>query len=141
MMILLARLCGNITAAELVNFYRERNLELQYLILGMSRSHYQMSELMVNCIMRMFSPEEINLLLGNYFSVVKCALCEMIKAGEQRERPKLVDKETISFDGQEIVSSFRKGENSCRKKRAVGVSVYNSTMKIALDNMSDPSLM
>ena len=80
----------------------------------------------------MFSPEEINLLLESYFSAVKITLCEMIKAGEQRERSELVNKDTISFDGQEIVSSYRKGENSRRKKGAVGVSVYNSTKKIAL---------
>ena len=30
------------------------------------------------------------------------------------------------------MSSYRKGENSCRKKGAVGVSVYNSTGQIAL---------
>ncbi|WP_303963018.1 ISAs1 family transposase [Succinatimonas hippei] len=125
--ILLARLCGNLTAAEVVNFYRARNLELQYLISGMPRPRYRLSESTVNCVMRMFSPEEINLLLGNYFSAVKTALSEMIKAREQRERPALAAKDTISFDGQEIVSSYRKGENSRRKKGAVGVSVYNST--------------
>lgn len=130
--ILLARLCGNITAVEVVNFYRARNLELQYLIPGMPRPRYRLSESTVNCVMRMFSPEEINKLLESYFSAVKTALCEMIKAGELRERPKLADKETVSFDGQEIVSSYRKGESSRRKKGAVGVSVYNSTHKIAL---------
>ena len=130
--ILLARLCGNLTAAEVVKFYRERNLELQYLIPGMPRPRYRLSESTVNCVMRMFSPEEINLLLESYFSAVKTTLCEMIKAGEQRERPEHADKETVSFDGQEIVSSYRKGENSRRKKGAVGVSVYNSTRQIAL---------
>ena len=130
--ILLARLCGNITAVEVVNFYRARNLELQYLIPGMPRPRFRLSESTVNCVMRMFSPEEINKLLESYFSAVKTALCEMIKAGEQRERPKLADKETVSFDGQEIVSSYRKGESSRRKKGAVGVSVYNSTHKIAM---------
>ena len=130
--ILLARLCGNLTAAEVVKFYRERNIELQYLIPGMPRPRYRLSESTVNCVMRMFSPEEINLLLESYFSAVKTTLCEMIKAGEQRERPEHADKETVSFDGQEIVSSYRKGENSRRKKGAVGVSVYNSTRQIAL---------
>lgn len=130
--ILLARLCGNLTAAEVVKFYRERNIELQYLIPGMPRPRYRLSESTVNCVMRMFSPEEINLLLESYFSSVKTTLCEMIKAGEQRERPEHADKETVSFDGQEIVSSYRKGENSRRKKGAVGVSVYNSTRQIAL---------
>ena len=130
--ILSARLCGNLTAAEVVKFYRERNLELQYLIPGMPRPRYRLSESTVNCVMRMFSPEEINLLLESYFSAVKTTLCEMIKAGEQRERPELADKETISFDGREIVSSYRKGEISRRKKGAVGVSVYNSTKKIVL---------
>ena len=110
--ILLARLCGNLTAAEVVKFYRERNLELQYLIPGMPRPRYRLSESTVNCVMRMFSPEEINKLLESYFSAVKTTLCEMIKAGEQRERPEHADKETVSFDGQEIVSSYRKGENS-----------------------------
>ena len=71
--ILLARLCGNITASEVVKFYREHNLELQYLIPRMPRPRYRLSESTVNCVMRMFSPEEINLLLGSYFSAVKTA--------------------------------------------------------------------
>ena len=51
--ILLARLCGNITAVEVVNFYRARNLELQYLIPGMPRPRFRLSESTVNCVMRM----------------------------------------------------------------------------------------
>ena len=129
--ILLARLCGNLTAEEVVVFYRKRNLELQYLIPGMPRPRYRLSESTVNCVMRMFSPDEINLLLGNYFSAVKTALCEMIRAGEQRERPELVDKETISFDGQEVVSSYRKGESSRRKKEPLG-SVFSTVPRKSL---------
>ena len=83
------------------------------------RPRYRLSESTVNCVMRMFSPEEINKLLESYFSAVKTDLCEMIKAGEQWERPKLAEKEIISFDGQEVVSSYRKGESSRRKKGAV----------------------
>lgn len=135
LIIVLARLCGKNTASEISLFYKKNLLSLQFLLPGMPSPRHRLSPTTVNTVIRMISLGEIQMLLETYFGGAAIELKQMCECEMQRERPACAGKETLSFDGQEGVSSFVRGEASRRKKAINNVTVFNSTTKAVLASM------
>lgn len=130
--IILAKLNGMNIATEIASYYRLHNEELQDLIPGMPDEKYKLSASTINNFIGMIDPKIIEKFFRIFFGKVRTTLDNLITTNNQRERPDFASKNTISFDGQEITNSFRRGESSRRKKGAISVTTFNSTTKTAL---------
>ena len=130
--LLLARLCGCQTASSVARYYKENYIQLQMLIPDLPSPKPILSESTVNRVMRIFSEDELQELLRRFFSSPTGTVSEMAQYDEQRARPAGL-KDTTGFDGQEMGSTFARGEESRKKKGAHCVTVYNATKKTVLD--------
>lgn len=130
--IFLAKICDCNKAKEIAAFYAERHLELLLLVPGMPSPKHRVSAAIITAVLRMISPEQMNKLMKTYFTSIKVTLDKMIEANCQRDRPKEIDKETLSFDGQELKSSFRRDNHSRQCKAGHVVSLFNCTLKQAI---------
>lgn len=131
MVILLARICGCISAPSIARYYKDHYLELQQWLPDVPPPNRMISRSTINTVMRMFSEEEIQELLTLYFSSPAASVQELSQCDEQRERPDgLLD--TCGLDGQEMRSSFVRGVASRKRKGAHGVTLFNCTTKTIL---------
>ena len=127
MIIFLARCCGKVTAKEILEFYRARLLELVYLIPGLTECYNELSISTINRVFRGINPKQLNNFFVTYFTKVRRRITEQITYHSDRLKSKGIDvKDTYTFDGQEVVSTFRRGEDR-RCKGGQIVSTYDST--------------
>lgn len=129
LIILLAKLCKQNTAEEIVDFYRYNYLQLYVLIGGLPPPRYQLCPATINIVLGTIKSDELELYLTKYFSQIKASLSMLIAAKLQRQRPETARAITYAIDGQEHRRSFVRGR-SRRTKASITVSVYDCTNKI-----------
>lgn len=93
--IILAKLLGRNTANEIALFYKEFNLELQFLIPGMPSPRHKLSPTTVNTVMLIMTLEDIQHLMETYFGGVAVKLAALCECDMQRKRSEHVDKHTL----------------------------------------------
>lgn len=133
--ILFAKLQGRTDANEIAEFYNQNYLQLHALIDGMPDPEHSLSPASVNRVLRMVDQEQMSKFFTEFFGVIPRAVTKAMNTPEEAknsERIVLPIKNTLAFDGQELISTFVKGEQSRRKKK-IAVTLYNCTEKLALD--------
>src|SRR5574344_2147828 len=131
MVILLARISGNTTAKDIVNYYRKHCLELVILIPGMPNLHHQLS---VTTVLANIDAGEVRKFFSAYFSKIVIGLKERIGYHDDRIQYREDNlKDTYAFDGQEQVSSYKKGTENRRVKGAQIVSLADCTNQGIID--------
>jgi predicted transposase YbfD/YdcC len=134
MVILLARISGNTTAKDIVNYYRKHCLELVILIPGMPNLHHQLSVTTVNTALANIDAGEVRKFFSAYFSKIVIGLKERIGYHDDRIQYREDNlKDTYAFDGQEQVSSYKKGTENRRVKGAQIVSLADCTNQGIID--------
>lgn len=130
--IYMARCFGHTRADKIVQWYRQYNLALQFLIPGIPSPKHRLSVTTINTVMRMISEEQMEQLLRSYFTAAKEILHLLMETEIKRYRDANNFKHVIALDGQELKASFQRGEESRRRKGAIGVTAYDTTTNQAL---------
>ena len=137
--ILFAKLQGRTDANEIAEFYNQNYSQLHALIDGMPDPEHSLSPASVNTVLRMVDQEQMSKFFTEFFGVIPRAVTKAMNTPEEAknsERIVLPIKNTLAFDGQELISTFVKGEQSRRKKK-IAVTLYNCTEGFGLRLLSD----
>ena len=130
--IYMARCFGHTRAEHIVQWYRQYNLALQFLIPGIPSPKHRLSVTTINTVMRMISEEQMEQLLRSYFTAAKEILHLLMETEIKRYRDANNVEHVIAFDGQELKATFLRGEESRRRKGAIAVTAYDTTTNQAL---------
>ena len=138
--ILLAYIYGQDNAELIANFYKKNNLALQLLVPGLPDSEYMLSKSTINTALRLIDKEFIERLLKEYFSAIQDNIDKLITYNDDKykdictnsddsEDDNLMD--TLAFDGQEMRSSYKKGESCRRIKGGNIVTLFDCSNRVS----------
>lgn len=108
-------------------------LNSSYCFLKRRRLLPTLSATTIRTAMQLISPEEVEKFFEEHFTKVKHFIKEQIKYGDAPycdRQDDIVD--TMSFDGQEMKKTYRKGDSKRRHKGGIVTQLYNSTQRTAL---------
>lgn len=130
--IYMARCFGHTRANKIVQWYRQHNLVLQFLIPGIPSPKHRLSETTINTVMRMIKEEQMEQLLSSYFKAAKEILPLLMETEIKRYRDATNFIHVYAFDGQELKASHIRGEMSRHRKGAIGVTAYDTATNQAV---------
>lgn len=132
--IVLAKLCGNNTGKQISEFYRKHLYQLQCILPGLPPPNHILNACTVNKIINIITPEEIQKLVQQFAMADVSFFFEQCALNQQRSRPSGI-LPTLGFDGQWANDSFVRGKFSRIYKAIVNVTLFNCTLKKALDSI------
>lgn len=138
MVVLWSSLCGNKDCKEHAQFWFEHNPILQYLIPGMPSPRWMISAETIRFFLKMIPDDEFSSMFRQYFGDIRIKTKELldnIKASieDMDENPLSEYRHLIGGDGQELRSSYRRGESSRKKKGAHRVSLFDCDSRCVID--------
>ena len=133
LIIMLAKIYGCNDASEIADFYNEHYLELFILLPRLPKFTRGISSCTFAVALRMLNATELKKFFEQYFAKIKILIDAQIQYNSEvyRERDQEV-LDTVAFDGQELKSTFRRGESSRRRKGGIITQLFNSTQRVAL---------
>ena len=134
MVVLLATVTGCKDSKEYKEFWFNYNPLLQLIIPGMPSPRYMITEYTINYTLSMLPKDSFEQLFKTMFSKVLIKMKDMIGVKkETTEEPKQKYLPLYGGDGQELRSTFRKGEPSRKMKGAQGVTLMDCDHHTVLD--------
>lgn len=119
-------LSGKHTLADVVSYWRFHNPILQVLLPHMPHPKHMLSHETVRTVLKMVPPHIMEEFFVEYFSGIELEkAAQLFNTNPESDDKTKVFRETLGFDGQDIRTSYCKGEYSRKKKDGNGVSVYN----------------
>ncbi len=132
----LASLSGYRTCEGYAHYWFEENLKLQLLVPFMPSPMHMISAETIRIILKMLPEDSYEELFRRFFSDVK-VLPEDLCTYDDDEATTNINgnpfRRTYGGDGQELRASFRRGEDSRKKKGAHSVSIYCCEERRAVD--------
>lgn len=131
-------LCGGKTCKEHAQFWFDYNPLLQYLIPGMPSPKWMISAETIRFFLKMIPDGEFSSMFKQYFGDKKIKaeeLLENIKAAslDEDEAPQIQYRHLVGGDGQELRSSYRKGDHNRKDKGAQRVCCYDCDARVVLN--------
>ena len=132
LIIMLAKIYGCNDASEIADFYNEHYLELFILLPRLPKFTRGISSCTFAVALRMLNATELKKFFEQYFAKIKILIDAQIQYNSEvyRERDQEV-LDTVAFDGQELKSTFRRGESSRRRKGGIITQLFNSSQRAA----------
>lgn len=130
--IMLAHMYGYYDAQSIANFYKEHLLEIQLLVPGVPPLDCLLSKSTINTVFKLVDKEDIENLLKEYFATINSSIQKLITYDDDKYKECNYETlDTLAFDGQEMRSTFKRGEGSRRKKGGNIVTLYNCSKRLA----------
>lgn len=140
LVVLWSTLCGNTTCEQHSYFWFNYNHLLQLIIPGMTEPTNMISAETISFFLKMIPDDEFSSIFKGYFAESRIEAEKLLQNinPEDSTDEALVDtiegfRPLIGGDGQELRASFRRGEQSRKKKGAHRVSLYNCTSRVVSD--------
>ena len=138
--ILLAYLYGQDNASLIANFYRKNNIALQLLVPVLPYVEHMLSESTINTVLRLTDKEFIEQLLKEYFSDIQENIDKLVTYNDDKYKDVGSNSDeslddypmiTLAFDGQEMRSSFKRGESNKHIKGGNIVTLFDCSNHIS----------
>lgn len=123
LVVMLSSLCGNHDCREHDEFYFIYNPILQYIITDMPSPKWMISAEGIRFFLKMIPDGEFSSMFRQYFSEARIEAYELVHNINNDDVSDF--RHLLGGDGQELRSSFRRGEKSRKKKSAHRVSLYD----------------
>ena len=138
MAVIWSSICGNKDCKEHALFWFEHNPIMQYLIPGMPSPKWMISAETIRFFLKMIPNGEFSSMFRQYFGDAKIKAKELLDnikvlLDDRDENPLTEYRHLIGGDGQELRSSFRRGESNRKKKGAHRVSLFDCDSRCVLD--------
>src|SRR5574344_912414 len=138
MAVIWSSICGNKDCKEHALFWFEHNPIMQYLIPGMPSPKWMISAETIRFFLKMIPDGEFSSMFRQYFGDAKIKAKELLDnikvlLDDRDENPLTEYRHLIGGDGQELRSSFRRGESNRKKKGAHRVSLFDCDSRCVLD--------
>ena len=125
LVVMLSSLCGNHDCREHAEFYFIYNSILQYIITDMPSPKWMISAEEIRFFLKMIPDGEFSSMFRQYFSDARIEAYELVHNINNEDDDVSDFRHLLGGDGQELRSSFRRGEKSRKKKSAHRVSLYD----------------
>ena len=125
LVVMLSSLCGNHDCREHAKFYFIYNPILQYIIPDMPSPKWMISAEEIRFFLKMIPDDEFSSMFRQYFSDARIEAYELVHNIRNEDDNVSDYRHLLGGDGQELRSSFRRGEKSRKKKGAHRVSLYD----------------
>lgn len=125
LVVMLSSLCGNHDCREHAEFYFIYNSILQYIITDMPSLKWMISAEEIRFFLKMIPDGEFSSMFRQYFSDARIEAYELVHNINNEDDDVSDFRHLLGGDGQELRSSFRRGEKSRKKKSAHRVSLYD----------------
>ena len=130
MVVIWSSLCGNKDCKEHAQFWFKYNPLLQHIIPGMPSPKWMISPETIRFFLKMISDNEFSSMFRQYFGDIKIKAKELLEnikksLDDELESLDIKYRHIIGGDGQELRSSFRRGESNRKKKGAHRVSIFD----------------
>lgn len=138
MAVIWSSLCGNKDCKEHARFWFEHNPIMQYLIPSMPSPKWMISAETIRFFLKMIPDGEFSSMFRQYFGDIKIKAQELLEnirksLDDELESTDIKYRHLIGGDGQELLSSFRRGESNRRKKGAHRVSFFDCDTRNVLN--------
>lgn len=125
LVVMLSSLCGNHDCKEHAKFYFIYNPILQYIIPDMPSPKWMISAEEIRFFLKLLPNDEFSSMFRQYFSDARIEAYELVHNINNEDDDVSDFRHLLGGDGQELRSSFRRGEKSRKKKSAHRVSLYD----------------
>lgn len=125
LVVMLSSLCGNHDCKEHAKFYFIYNPILQYIIPDMPSPKWMISAEEIRFFLKLLPNDEFSSMFRQYFSDARIEAYELVHNINNEDDDVSDFRHLLGGDGQELRSSFRRGEKNRKKKSAHRVSLYD----------------
>ena len=125
LVVMLSSLCGNHDCREHAKFYFIYNPILQYIIPDMPSPKWMISAEEIRFFLKLIPDDEFSSMFRQYFSDARIEAYELVHNIRNEDDNVSDYRHLLGGDGQELRSSFRRGEKSRKKNGAHRVSLYD----------------
>lgn len=133
MVIMIAKQYGCQNAQDIADFYNIHYLELFISIPDVPSFKSPISATTIRTAMTLVTPEDTKKFFEEHFTRVKIHIREQSKYDDENFYDRKDDiADTVSFDGQEMKETSRRGECSRKCKGGIITQLYNSTQRTPL---------
>lgn len=133
MVIMIAKQYGCQNAQNIADFYNIHYLELFISIPNVPSFKSPISATTIRTAMMLVTPEDTEKFFEEYFTKIKIHIREQIKYYDENFYDRKDDiADTVSFDGQEIKETYRRGQSSRKCKGGIITQLHNSTQRTPL---------
>ena len=133
MVIMIAKQYGCQNAQDIADFYNIHYLELFISIPDVPSFKSPISATTIRTAMTLVTPEDTEKFFEEHFTRVKIHIGEQIKYDDETFYDRKDDiADTVSFDGQEMKETYRRGECIRKCKGGIITQLYNSTQRTPL---------
>ena len=125
LVVMLSSLCGNHDCREHARFYFLYNPILQYIIPDMPSPRWMISAEEIRFFLKLIPDNEFSSMFRQYFSDARIEAQELVHNLNNEDDDVTEYRHLLGGDGQELRSSYRRGEKSRKKKGAHRVCLYD----------------
>lgn len=133
MVIMIAKQYGCQNAQDIADFYNIHYLELFITLPEVPSFKSPISATTIRTAMMLVTPEDTEKFFEEYFTKIKIHIREQIKYDDENFYDRNDDiADTVSFDGQEMKDTYRRGQSSRKCKDGIITQLYNSSQRTPL---------
>lgn len=133
MVIMIAKQNGCQNAQDIADFYNIHYLELFITLPEVPSFKSPISATTIRTAMMLVTPEDTEKFFEEYFTKIKIHIREQIKYDDENFYDRNDDiADTVSFDGQEMKDTYRRGQSSRKCKDGIITQLYNSSQRTPL---------
>lgn len=126
MVIMIAKQNGCQNAQDIADFYNIHYLELFITLPEVPSFKSPISATTIRTAMMLVTPEDTEKFFEEYFTTVKIHIRKQIKYDDENIYDRKI-ADTVSFDGQEMKDTYRRGQSSRKCKDGIITQLYNSS--------------